>query len=586
MLLPFVMNPPGGGSRRRKKVPRTKKKTSRAKSSRGKKKKTRKRTGRSKARPKGKWTRSFSSKGKPRPQGWFAAAARSGAVHKSGPKKGKVMTKKEAMTAKKPVVGFLTRDMIKWWFDPSVGGSTARPGSKRMKEALARIRTAEKKLKELRAKRSSPWRGWGTVRRRKSSGKYKKSGTTKAGRKYKKGQRKPIKPDWWITADGKLKFRRGRGPVTTIKLYRGFSPSKAQIKRLIEGGFAGPMSAAGGKVKLNRPRRRRRKKASSRRRRAPSRKKKSVRRNPRRRKAKKKKRSMSVYNNPRRKRRRKKAVRRNPRRRRRRKKKTGMTKYRRRKKAVRRNPRRRRRRVRRYRRNPGLPAMFQNLKDKKFWFTAAHVVVGMGATGFGSNLLLSQAFMPRIFTSPTIGGAFSRLLVNGAVTSVQAMALGKVAGFIGKRGGMAGQAFQNAQRNLFIGGLAYTLANFIAEIAPHFSTRYLPSINAPTGRRGFAPQTSVEGWGPDYRYGYGGMGSVMSPEDLVAGESLAREVNEFSGMNDWMELSGLGQGGAPVPMEDLRGYPGQYGGGMGDWVELGSNSKIVQQGFDPGAETF
>ena len=88
------------------------------------------------------------------------------------------------------------------------------------------------------------------------------------------------------------------------------------------------------------------------------------------------------------------------------------------------------------------------------------------------------------------------------------------------------------------------------------------------------------------------MGMVMSPEDLVAGESLARNVNEFSGMggmggmNDWMELSGLGQGGTPVPLEDLRGYPGQYGGGMNDWVELNATSGIVEAGFNPGAETF
>jgi hypothetical protein len=39
-------------------------------------------------------------------------------------------------------------------------------------------------------------------------------------------------------------------------------------------------------------------------------------------------------------------------------------------------------------------------------------------------------------------------------------------------------------------------------------------------------------------------------------------------------------------MEDLRGYPGQYGGGMGDWVELTSNNALVRAGFDPGTEAF
>jgi len=50
-----------------------------------------------------------------------------------------------------------------------------------------------------------------------------------------------------------------------------------------------------------------------------------------------------------------------------------------------------------------------------------------------------------------------------------------------------------------------------------------------------------------------------------------------------------------VPLEDLRGYPGQYGGGMndwmelsgmGDWVEIDPNANLVKAGFDPGTETF
>jgi hypothetical protein len=115
----------------------------------------------------------------------------------------------------------------------------------------------------------------------------------------------------------------------------------------------------------------------------------------------------------------------------------------------------------------------------------------------------------------------------------------------------------------------------------------IPQVSAPVRRSRLSASLPAGGDLDGYGYGTHGMGAVMSPEDLVAGESLARNVNEFSGMGDWMELSGMGSsGGSPIPMEDLRGYPGQYGGGMGDWIEMGPNAELVQQGFAPGVEAF
>jgi hypothetical protein len=209
----------------------------------------------------------------------------------------------------------------------------------------------------------------------------------------------------------------------------------------------------------------------------------------------------------------------------------------------------------------------------------------MGLNGSLCGFALTRTPLARVgfLQQRGVVGSLARLVVCG---------LG--AGAISAAGAIAARALGNpkllrgARTNLLIGGMAYALANFAYEMFPGTAGMlFIPQVTAPSRRRSL-PTSDVSGWGPDYKYGYGGgMGSVISPEDLVAGESLARNVNEFSGMNDWMELSGMGSsGGAPVPMEDLRGYPGQYGGGMNDWVELTSNNALVKAGFDPGVEAF
>jgi hypothetical protein len=73
-----------------------------------------------------------------------------------------------------------------------------------------------------------------------------------------------------------------------------------------------------------------------------------------------------------------------------------------------------------------------------------------------------------------------------------------------------------------------------------------------------------------------GLGNVESPEALVAGESQARLVNEFRGVGDFMELSGMH--GSPVPFEDIRGF--------GDWVQLQPDTQLAMENFNPATETF
>lgn len=321
-------------------------------------------------------------------------------------------------------------------------------------------------------------------------------------------------------------------------------------------------------VKLNRTKRRR-KKAGTRRRNPPRTKtgrfKKKVRKNKGRKKVKKNARKKST---------RKKSTRT------RRKAKTSMAVYNNRRKAKKNPVRRRRRRRRGYKRNPGLalPAPFQQLTNASFWYTAAHVAVGAGATGMVGGMAMNLPVVDRVKFMPGVPGAAARAVVHGATAALIGWGGGKVAKMVGPK---AGKALEGFSRNLLIGGLAYTLTNFLFEAFPGLSEkmRVLPQITTPS-MAGLGYQG-----GPDFRYGYGGMGDVIGPEQLVEGESQAREL--MSGVGDWMELSGLGaSGGQPVPLEDLRGYgyPGQYG--MGDWVELASQSNIVQQGFNPGTENF
>jgi hypothetical protein len=230
--------------------------------------------------------------------------------------------------------------------------------------------------------------------------------------------------------------------------------------------------------------------------------------------------------------------------------------------------------------------MISDLQSAPKWITAGHILIGAGSNAALCGWALTRGPLARVQFLQQRGflGSASRLLLCGLT-----------AGAISAAGAFASKALGNpkllrgARTNLLIGGMAYALANFLYEVAPGTAGMLMIPQVGPPARRGLATGTAglglgMRGLGSSMG---GGMGAVISPEDLVAGESLARNVNEFSGMGDWMELSGLGSsGGAPVPMEDLRGYPGQYGGGMGDWVELTANNALVKAGFDPGVEAF
>lgn len=590
---------------------------------------------------------------------WVEAARASGAVYPASwpdaKKRGRPMSPNDALIAKVPVVGFLNRAMIKGWHEKTGALDTSSQRYKKTKAykgAVAWLKKGAAVLKKERKQRGSIWLREPVF---KTSGRGKKKKRVRV-------------PDFTVK-DGKLRFKTGRGPHTSIRLYRGFGPTKRQVGRLVTGGFGGPLSAPGGTVKLNRSRRRKGRRAGRRRRGSSvmhvkfnKRRRRRARRNKgrkselgfvsavynnkgkkkRRRRgkrvvlessAKKRRRSIKVSGkglvvrtNRRRRRRRKAAA--NPRHRRRRssvrmnrrRRRRGAVRSnrRRRRRAVASNPRRRRRRGavksnrgrrrrrrhyamvkhnrgrrHRVRRNP-FQAQLAQLRDASFWITGGHILVGAGLTGLASRAIMNFKFARQVASMRGAGGAVARAGVNVGSTLLVSAAVSYLKRFVG-----GSRYLENVERNVLVGGVVYTLASLAYDLWPAGAEKVIPSIGAPRGNllRASAGASGEMGWLPgrlaypgEYP-GYGGMGMVMSPEDLVSGESMARQVNEFSGLGS--------SGGAPVPLEDLRGYPGQYGGGMndwmelsgmgggmGDWVEIDPNANLVKSGFDPGTETF
>jgi len=547
--------------------------------------------------------------GKRRNLTWVEAARSSGAVYtpnslmtkKDGRgrlkfvpvtsgKVGKPMSKQDALAAKRPVVGFLPKWLIDFWYDSGAADmKTARQQkSKKYKDAVQYFNAAQKALAEQRKKRGTSW---------KRATQYKTKGRGKNKKKVRV-------PDFEILDDGSVKFRSGRGPKTSITLFRGFAPSEVQQRHLIEGGFAGKAGPGGGRVKLNRKRKRRAKVRKN-----PARKKKAVSKNKPRRskkktKSRKKSRRRAVLNNRPKSKRRKKATKRKAARRKSTKRRKNPARSR--KRRVRKNParkshsRKRRRRkssaLSRVRQNPmgatkknpmgALKQYLDKLQTASPYVTGAHLVIGMGVSGLFCGGLRQFPVVGRIFSlrgrylgaAGRFAGCLGAASLAGLTGTLLERTLGKNVKFL-----------QNAGGNFFVAGVALAVGNLLLELIPGASS-ILPGISNPRGMRTMRHMSMAAPAGEEGMGSYGS--SVLSPEDLVAGESSARLTNEFHGMSDFLELSGMGSsGGQPIPIEDLRGYPGWYGGGnsisgMGDYMELNPTAPLVTDGFNPGTENF
>lgn len=575
---------------------------------------------------------------------WSEAASASGAVYparfppghpKAGekhPKAGRPMTVKDALVFQRPVAGYLSRGAIKGFYDrlpKTATGAIDKRRKKQLAEAYNFLDThrfggvrlsdgsyvpkkkaglggggkSNKSAFEKAKKKKGAREIKGASQQRKSRGSawrraptyYKRTGKTPQGKWYYKGQKKrdyrqywSDEPAPWQTGGGyhlRTDFRTGRGPRHRTPLTFGFEPTQSEVDELELGGFGGPTDKPGGVVKLNRGKKRRK---TSRRRKArrntPPRNKSGrfkKRSNPKgrrraRRNRRKKAKTVKVYNNARRRRRRKKKrkgtsrarnskgrfVKRNPRKRYRRKKGT-------RKRKTRRNYGRKGGRKRQVRRNQGIlrPQLGQ-LQSQSFWLTVAHVGAGMTGTALLSNALMSMGPLRGMAYRQTIGGKLGRFAVclgSAGVLSYGAYLLRNVR-LVGPRGWV----------NVLVGGTVYCTANLINDLV---RTALVPQISVPgAGMRASAgvPGEDMGDWMELSGMG-GGMGAVMSPSDLVAGESAAQPY----------QLGGLGSsGGSPIPLEDLRGYPGQYGGGMNDWVELEAGAPVLRDQVGMPGESF
>jgi hypothetical protein len=555
------------------------------------------------------------------------------------PKAGRAMSFFDALVYERPIVGYLSRPMIKGYYKllDTQGKKaaqdyldTARFGGVRLKDGTyipnatqrsargkggtfaagkkkAQKKKVQKALDSARGKGAKIIKGMEQIRRERGSAwtrtkqVYGRSGSTPKGKRYIKGRKKPDytqywsdSPASWQTPGGdeylRVRFRRGRGPKVSLPLYRGFGPTSTEVELLESGGFGGPTDAPGGRVKLNRGRRGRRKKV--RRRKNPQRNSKGhfvkTKRNPKRRKKKKatgrkrrrtrrKTKTVAAYN-PRRRKRRRRKKRKNPARRRNSKGHFVKTKrnpkrrrYRRKKTTAKRNPHKRRRR-RRIRRNQGVQAALAPLQKKDLYIAAAHVLVGMSGTAVLSGMAMN-ALMPKLAYGQTWGmkiGRFAVRVATAGLLSAGIKALGNVKMLkpvIGPR----------ASFFCLVGGVAYSLADLLSDV---FTTPLIPKIQAGRGR---APASAgMEDFLELSGMGGSGMGAVMSPYDLVSGESAARLTNDFAGMG--------GSGGAPIPLEDIRGlgygYAGWYGGGMNDFMELSDLKANTIPPVAQGPETF
>jgi hypothetical protein len=166
-------------------------------------------------------------------------------------------------------------------------------------------------------------------------------------------------------------------------------------------------------------------------------------------------------------------------------------------------------------------------------------------------------------------------------------------------------------KNVARGGLMATGIRLLFEIAPA-AANYLklspvrtPVYNLGNKVDGMNDWMELRGMG--FTGGLGTIGPNVN-EALIAGESFAQSVSQFHGMGDMLELQGMGNN--RIPMQDLMqgmgsGYPGQYGAGtydpyhvlasaqaagnvsgLGDWVQMIPGTAPAEKTFVPAMETF
>jgi hypothetical protein len=204
------------------------------------------------------------------------------------------------------------------------------------------------------------------------------------------------------------------------------------------------------------------------------------------------------------------------------------------------------------------------------WVPAAiHGAIGFGIAGYGPQVL--SQYTSRL---GLVNAGYGGVALSAVSTALGAGLLQTLAGFLPKSG-IFGACCRGIGRNVFVGGAIATVIRLAKELAPgNGFVAMLPNVGM-SGFYGMAGLHGGYGSYPGQYPSYAPLGLVTSPEELVAGESMARQL----------AMDGMGQ---PVPIEALRDWMGLQGlQGVNDWTEFDPTAGFVQQAeMTPGAEAF
>lgn len=240
---------------------------------------------------------------------------------------------------------------------------------------------------------------------------------------------------------------------------------------------------------------------------------------------------------------------------------------------------------RRARRNPGgfrvgsavgtVKSELKKLLRPQSWLpAAAHGALGVGFAHKGPDFLARYTAQFGLMNVGYGGVALSALstALGAGLTQV-------VAGMIPGKKGLLGSLLSGIGRNVFVGGAIWTAIRLVQELLPTSSM----ALQLPNARGGMAGMYGMGGLGaygayPGQYPSYAPLGVVTSPEELIAGESLARQIGNEGGM------------GQPIPIQDFRGTGDwmELSGmrGLGNWVEFQPDTGIAMEQFAPGVEAF
>jgi len=216
------------------------------------------------------------------------------------------------------------------------------------------------------------------------------------------------------------------------------------------------------------------------------------------------------------------------------------------------------------------------MKPQVWLIPSLHGAIGFGIASYGPSVL-SRYTGQFGLRNHGLGG----VALSGISTAIGAGLLGWAASMLPKKG-LAGKCCSGIVKNVAIGGFIATTIRLIHELAPtSMMASYLPRVGMMSDLSGMyglgmtQAQFGAGGYGhyPGQYPSYGPLGMVESPEQLVASESFARQINQLDGM------------GQPVPVEDIADWMQLSGmGGMRDWVEFTPGSPYAMDAAqgDPG----